>query len=73
MDAFIICMLVASFVWSFFCTTIVFRNEDTINCLIHKIKKLERENNKLNDHIRELLFPDDEPNDDVDWYNKDKN
>lgn len=70
MNILLIFLLVASLVWSVFCTAVVLRNEDTINCLLHKIKKLERENNTLNDNIRELLFPDDEPNDEIDWFNK---
>jgi hypothetical protein len=37
------------------------------------IKDFEKENHELNDHIRELLYPDAEPNDDIDWFNKDKN
>ena len=70
MGIFLIAGLVASIVWSWLCTSIVFRNEDTINYLLGVIKELEKENSELNDHIRELLFPDEEPNDEIDWFNK---
>jgi hypothetical protein len=72
MDVFLICILFASIVWSCACTIIVFTNEDTINDLLSTIKKLEKENKKLNDHIRELLFPDEEPDDEIDWFNKER-
>jgi hypothetical protein len=70
MEIILIAGLVASIVWSWLCTSIVFRNEDTINYLLGVIKELEKENSELNDHIRELLFPDEEPDDEIDWFNK---
>lgn len=73
MDFALICGLLISIIWSCTCISIIYKNECTINYLLKIIKDFEKEKHELNDHIRELLYPDAEPNDEIDWFNKDKN
>lgn len=73
MDFALICGLLISVVLSCTYLSIIYKNEGTINYLLKVIKEMEKENHELNDHIRELLYPDAEPNDEIDWFNKDKN
>lgn len=59
-----------SVIWAVFCTYVIYN----LNKLIYKLNmKLEwsyERNDKLNDQIRELLYPDEKPNNDIDWFNK---
>ena len=46
--------------------------EKVSEAFIHELAEQEEEIEELNDHIRELLHPDMERDDMIDWWNYDK-